>query len=73
MLNNFKINFRGVEITPQLKHTPMVDVLQYDYNDLHVCVRFDNLIYQTHPNKKYYENSIIEAVLGEFNMLIGGL
>lgn len=31
MLNDFTINYRGVEITPHLNHNFDGDTLQYDY------------------------------------------
>lgn len=37
MLNDFTINYRGVEITPQLEHLPMRDVLHYAYCEYNVC------------------------------------
>lgn len=56
MLNDFTINYRGVEITPQLKHNVQCDVLCYDYYDNHVEVTFDYTIYDSSIKKAYIEN-----------------
>lgn len=43
LLSDFTINYRGVEITPQLEHEPMIDVLHYVYCEYNVCVAIDGL------------------------------
>ena len=56
MLNDFTITYRGVEITPQLKHKVQYDVLCYDYYDKHVEVVFDYTMYDSSIKKAYIEN-----------------
>lgn len=56
MLNDFKINYRGVEITPHLNHNFDGDTLQYDYEDKHVEVTFDYTIYDSSMKKAYIAN-----------------
>ena len=56
MLNDFTINYRGVEITPQLNHKFDGDTLQYDYGDNHVEVTFDFTIYDSSCKKAYIKN-----------------
>lgn len=56
MLNDFTINYRGVEITPQLNHKYDYDTLQYDYMDYHVEVVFDFTIYDSSCKKDYINN-----------------
>lgn len=56
MLQDFTINYRGVEITPQLKHNVQCDVLCYDYEDKHVEVTFDYTMYDSSLKKNYIEN-----------------
>lgn len=56
MLNDFAINYRGVEITPQLKHKAQYDVLCYNYYDKHVEITFDYTIYDSSIKKAYIEN-----------------
>lgn len=56
MLNDFTINYRGMEITPQLKHKVQYDVLCYEYMDKHVEVTFDDTMYDSSIKKTYIEN-----------------
>ena len=57
MLNDFTINYRGVEVTPQLRHKVQYDVLCYDYEDKHVEVMFDIVMYNmANYRKAYFEN-----------------
>lgn len=56
LLNEFTINYRGVEITPQLEHRFDGDVLKYDYTDYHVVVTFDFTMYDSSLKKSYIEN-----------------
>lgn len=56
-MNDFTINYRGVEITPQLEHEPMRDVLHYRYCEYNVCVLFDSIMYHEMKFKEgYIEN-----------------
>lgn len=56
MLNDFTINYRGVQITPQLRHDVQCDVLCYDYYDKHVEVTFDYMMYDSSVKMEYIEN-----------------
>lgn len=56
MLNDFKINYRGVKITPQLKHKEQYDVLCYEYMDNHVEVTFDYTMYDSSLKNAYIES-----------------
>lgn len=56
MLNDFTINYRGVEITPHLNHNFNGDTLQYDYGDKHVEVTFDYTIYDSSMKNAYIAN-----------------
>lgn len=56
MLNDFTINYRGVEITPRLEHRFDGDVLEYDYADNHVAVTFDFTIYDSSCKNDYIKN-----------------
>lgn len=59
MLNKFTVNYRGVEIIPQIKHLPTnKDVLDYEYNGYHVIVTVDT-------NIKMYEELIKDCVIRE--------
>ena len=69
MLNNFKINFRGMEITPTIEHSSMYDILNYDVERLHVGIAFDNFLYQTFYNKKDYEEGVKNVVLERLEAL----
>lgn len=54
MLNEFTINYRGVEITPHLEHEPMRDILHYEYCEYNVCVLFDSIMYHEMRFKEGY-------------------
>mgnify|MGYP006959789736 CR=1 FL=1 len=69
MLNNFKINFRGMEVIPTLEHTSMYDTLDYDIGRLHVSIAYDNLLYQTIYNKKDYEERVKYIALEKLEAL----
>lgn len=69
MLNNFKIKFRGMEITPTIEHKPMYDTLDYDIGRLHVSIAFDNFLYQTFYNKKDYEERVKNVALERLEAL----
>lgn len=56
LLNDFTINYRGVEITPHLNHKFDGDTLQYDYADYHVEVTFDFTMYDSSIKKAYIKN-----------------
>ncbi len=56
MLNNFTINYKGIKITPQLKHKAQYDVLCYDYGDKHIEVTFDYTMYDSSIKKAYIKN-----------------
>lgn len=62
MLNKFKVTYRGVEITPQIKHFPMKDVLEYEYNGYRVIVTVDIVLANTMQG---YEELIKDCVIRE--------
>ena len=55
-VQEFTINYRGVEITPRLNHEFDGDTLQYDYGDYHVEVTFDFTMYDSSMKKAYIKN-----------------
>lgn len=55
-VQEFAINYRGAEITPQLNHKFDGETLQYDYCDYHVEVTFDFTIYDSSMKKAYIKN-----------------
>ena len=69
MLNNFKINFRGIEVIPTIEHTPMYDTLNYDIDRLHVSIAFDNHLYQTIYNREEYEDRVKRLALEKLEEL----
>lgn len=58
MLNDFTINYRGVEITPHINHKCDGDTLQYDYMDYHIEVTFDITHYDSPSFKNAYINNV---------------
>lgn len=64
MLNDFTINYRGVEITPQLEHKFDGDVLVYNYANYNVAVTFDFTIYDSSYKKAYIKNVEYVALQG---------
>ena len=58
MLNDFTINYRGVEITPHINHKFDGDTLQYDWGDYHVEVMFDITHYDSPTFKKAYIKNV---------------
>lgn len=64
MLNDFTINYKGVVITPTLKHKCDGDVLEYECADYLVDVTFDFTIYDSMYNKAYIENVKYVALQG---------
>lgn len=52
MLNDFTINYKGIEITPQLEHRFDGDVLKYG----DVAIRFDFTMYDSSCKKAYIKN-----------------
>lgn len=64
LLNDFTINYRGVEIIPRLEHKFDGDVLKYEYADYHVAVTFDFTMYDSSCKKSYIENVKYVALQG---------
>lgn len=56
MLNNFKINYKGVEIVPTIRHKALYDVLCYYYEDKRVEVTFDYTMYDSSLKNAYIES-----------------
>lgn len=69
MLNDFTINYRGVEITPQLEHEPMRDVLHYVYCEYNVCVAFDGVMYHEMKFKDDYIENVKRVAIDGLNEL----
>lgn len=69
MLNDFTINYRGVEITPQLEHQPMRDILHYEYCEYNVCVAFDAVMYHEMKFKDDYIENLKRVAIDGLNEL----
>lgn len=69
MLNDFTINYRGVEIIPQLEHLPMRDVLHYAYCEYNVCVAFDAVMYHEMKFKNEYIENVKRVAIDGLNEL----
>lgn len=69
MLNEFAINYRGVKITPQLKHEPMRDILHYEYCEYNVDVLFDSIMYHEIKFKEEYIEQVKCVAIDGLNKL----